>query len=213
VAPSQPGLFGGPGRFRLPPQNDNLGNPEAMLRSARFATAFASGGDSSHDDDRLSPPNGDLPAAGDATAGARIPRTILLVEDDPVVRHVVRLLLELEGDVVLEAKDGDDALIVLDAYKGALDLLLTDVMMPGLSGAEVCERVRLGRPGLPTLFISGFYPEAVFPDQRLPEASAFLAKPFMPEELIEAVDELLGKVLGEGYDRRVRGTRTRRARP
>jgi two-component system cell cycle sensor histidine kinase/response regulator CckA len=180
-----------------------------MLRSARFATAFASG-DSSHDD-RL-PPGGDLASAGDATAGARIPRTILLVEDDPVVRHVVRLLLELEGDVVLEAKDGDDALTVLDAHQGALDLLLTDVMMPGLSGAEVCERVRLGRPGLPTLFISGFYPEAVFPDQRLPEASAFLAKPFMPEELIDAVDELLAKVLGDGYDRRVRGLRARRAR-
>jgi CheY-like chemotaxis protein len=181
-----------------------------MLRSARFATAFASGGDSSHDD-RL-PPTGDLAGAGDATAGARIPRTILLVEDDPVVRHVVRLLLELEGDVVLEAKDGDDALTMLDAYQGTLDLLLTDVMMPGLSGAEVCERVRVGRPGLPTLFISGFYPEAVFPDQRLPDASAFLAKPFMPEELIDAVDELLAKVLGDAYDRRVRGLRTRRAR-
>ena len=184
-----------------------------MLRTARFATAFASGGDASQDDDeRPSAADGDLAAASDTTASGRIPRTILLVEDDPVVRHVVRLLLELEGDIVLEAKDGDDALTVLEAFSGPLDLLLTDVMMPGLSGAEVCERVRLGRPGLPTLFISGFYPEAVFPDQRLPDASAFLAKPFMPEELIEAVDQLLAKVLGAGYDRRVRGVRTRRAR-
>ena len=182
-----------------------------MLRSARFATAFASAGDSSHDGPP-GPPHGDLAAANDATANARIPRTILLVEDDPVVRHVVRLLLELEGDVVLEAKDGDEALTVVGNYKGALDLLLTDVMMPGLSGAEVCERVRLGRPGLPTLFISGFYPEAVFPDQRLPEDSAFLAKPFMPEELIDAVDELLGKVVGGSIDRPARALRSRRAR-
>jgi CheY-like chemotaxis protein len=137
----------------------------------------------------------------------RIRRTILLVEDDPVVRHVVRLLLELEGDSVVEAKDGDDALTVLDGYHGELDLLVTDVMMPGLSGAEVCDRVREGRPGLPTLFISGFYPEAVFPDQRLPEGSAFLAKPFMPEELIEAVDGLLGQAVGR--ERRVRSRRTR----
>ena len=56
---------------------------------------------------------------------------------------------------MLEAKDGEDALTILDGYQGALDLLLTDVMMPGLSGAEVCDRVREGRPGLPTLFISG----------------------------------------------------------
>ncbi|MEO5824137.1 MAG: response regulator [Vicinamibacteraceae bacterium] len=181
-----------------------------MLLTARFAAAFASDGDSTHDDPPT-PPGAELPGASDATYSARIPRTILLVEDDPVVRHVVRLLLELEGDVVLEAKDGDEALTVLGGYTGALDLLLTDVMMPGLSGAEVCERVRTDRPGLPTLFISGFYPEAVFPDQRLPEASAFLAKPFMPEELIDAVDELLAKILGDG-ERRTRHPRTRRAR-
>jgi two-component system, cell cycle sensor histidine kinase and response regulator CckA len=176
-----------------------------MLRSARFADVFASVDDSS-DDEPPSPPDGDQPAGLDPAAAGRIQRTILLVEDDPVVRHVVRLLLELEGDAVLEAKDGDDALTVLNGHRGTLDLLLTDVMMPGLSGADVCERVREGRPGLPTLFISGFYPEAVFPDQRLPDGSAFLAKPFMPEELIDAVDTLLGEVAAGG-------SRRPRARP
>jgi CheY-like chemotaxis protein len=182
-----------------------------MLRSARFATAFASDGDPSNAD-RPTPSGGDVPGAGDAGPGARVPRTILLVEDDPVVRHVVRLLLELEGDIVLEAKDGDEALTLLAGYQGPLDLLLTDVMMPGLSGAEVCDRVRAGRPGLPTLFISGFYPEAVFPDQRLPDDAAFLAKPFMPEELTDAVDELLTRTLGEAAPLRPNRTRTRRAR-
>jgi two-component system, cell cycle sensor histidine kinase and response regulator CckA len=177
-----------------------------MLRSARFAAAFASGDPS--EDECLPPPSGDSPPDSDALPSARIRRTILLVEDDSVVRHVVRLLLELEGDSVLEAKDGDDALTILNGYHGALDLLLTDVMMPGLSGAEVCDRVREGRPGLPTLFISGFYPEAVFPDQRLPEGAAFLAKPFMPEELIDAVDGLLGAAVA-GRERRPRLRRLR----
>jgi CheY-like chemotaxis protein len=176
-----------------------------MLRSARFATAFATGEDSGNDE-RMSPPDGDMPGGDDPAAGARIRRTILLVEDDPVVRHVVRLLLELEGNAVLEAKDGDDAITVLNGYQGPLDLLLTDVMMPGLSGAEVCDRVRERRPGLPTLFISGFYPEAVFPDHRLPDASAFLAKPFMPEELVDAVDGLLGQSPANRQARRPRRT-------
>jgi CheY-like chemotaxis protein len=182
-----------------------------MLRTARFAASFASDGDPSKPAP-TSPAGMAGPAIADATARTRAPRTILLVEDDPVVRHVVRLLLQLEGDTVLEARDGDDALAILGGYHGALDLLLTDVMMPGLSGAEVCERVRAGRPGLPTLFISGFYPEAVFPDQRLPDDSAFLAKPFMPEELIEAVDELLARALGVGVQPRAAASRPRRTR-
>jgi CheY-like chemotaxis protein len=177
-----------------------------MLLQARFASALASEGDPLRP-----PPPAPSSAAGDAAPGARIPRVILLVEDDPVVRHVVRLLLELEGDVILEAKDGEEALTILQGHAGRLDLLLTDVMMPGLSGAEVCDRVRAGRPGLPTLFISGFYPEAVFPNQRLPEASAFLAKPFMPEELMDAVDDLLARLTGTERDPNTRALRNRRA--
>lgn len=181
-----------------------------MLRTARFAASFASDGDPSN----VAPPSPAGPAglATTDTTGRRSPRTILLVEDDPVVRHVVRLVLELEGDIILEARDGDDALAILGGYHGDLDLLLTDVMMPGLSGAEVCDRVRAGRPGLPTLFISGFYPEAVFPDQRLPDDSAFLAKPFMPEELIDAVDDLLARVMGVGAQPRAAASRPRRPR-
>ena len=176
-----------------------------MLLQARFASALASG-----PDPLGRPPTGSSPAGGDTMPGTRMPRIILLVEDDPVVRHVVRLLLELEGDVVLEAKDGEEALKILAGHDGPLDLLLTDVMMPGLSGAEVCEKVRVARPGLPTLFVSGFYPEAVFPNQRLPEGSAFLAKPFMPEELMDAVDDLLAPIAGNPRDAS-RGPRTRRA--
>jgi two-component system, cell cycle sensor histidine kinase and response regulator CckA len=175
-----------------------------MLLTARSASAFDSDPQPVHPADA-----GTTGAPDDTVPGPRPDRTILLVEDDPVVRHVVKLLLEMEGDVVLEAKDGDEALAVLAGHAGALDLLLTDVMMPGLSGAEVCDRVRARRPGLPTLFISGFYPEAVFPDQRLPAGSAFLAKPFMPEDLVEAVDLLLAKATGQPL--RARASRFRRS--
>ena len=174
-----------------------------MLLTARFASAFAS-----ENGQAGQPADAHTPIPGDTAAAARPVRTILLVEDDPVVRHVVRLLLEMEGDTVLEAQDGEEALTLLGSHAGPLDLLLTDVMMPGLSGADVCTRVRADRPGLPTLFISGFYPEAVFPDQQLPAGSAFLAKPFMPEELVEAVDDLLCRVFG--YPRRSRTPRTQR---
>jgi CheY-like chemotaxis protein len=119
------------------------------------------------------------------------PRVVLLADDDPVVRQVVKLLIELQGDTVLEAEDGPQAVACADAHPGPIDLLLTDVMMPGLTGPEVCSVIRRNRPDLPTLFISGYFPEAVFPDQRLPERAAFLSKPFMPEELAEMVDRLL----------------------
>jgi CheY-like chemotaxis protein len=73
-------------------------------------------------------------------------------------------------------------------------LLLTDVMMPGLTGPQACDVIRQQRPDLPTLFISGYFPEAVFPDARLPPRAAFLSKPFMPDELAEVVDRLLTDV-------------------
>jgi two-component system cell cycle sensor histidine kinase/response regulator CckA len=116
---------------------------------------------------------------------------VLLADDDPVVRQVVRLLIELQGDTVVEAEDGPQAVARAAEHDGQIDLLLTDVMMPGLTGPEVCQLIRERRPGLPTLFISGYFPEAVFPGQQLPTRSAFLSKPFMPEDLAEALDRLL----------------------
>ena len=111
-----------------------------------------------------------------------------------------RALYDPVRDRMLVFRSGNSevwALTLSGSHEGTIDLLLTDVMMPGLSGAEVCRRVRESRPGIPTLFISGFYPEAVFPDHRLPEAAAFLAKPFMPEELTDAVDDLLAGLAGQ----------------
>jgi CheY-like chemotaxis protein len=124
-------------------------------------------------------------------APQRRTRVVLLADDDPVVRQVVRLLIELQGDTVVEAADGPQAVACAAAHAGPIDLLLTDVMMPGLNGPEVCQMIRQVRPGLPTLFISGYFPEAVFPNRQLPAGTAFLSKPFMPEELADALDRLL----------------------
>jgi two-component system, cell cycle sensor histidine kinase and response regulator CckA len=132
-------------------------------------------------------------ADGKAVRPAR-PRVVLLADDDPVVRQVVRLLIELQGDTVLEAEDGAHAVASAAAHDGPIDLLLTDVMMPGLTGPQACDVIRQQRPDLPTLFISGYFPEAVFPDARLPPRAAFLSKPFMPDELAEVVDRLLTDV-------------------
>jgi CheY-like chemotaxis protein len=118
---------------------------------------------------------------------------VLLADDDPVVRQVVRLLIELQGDTVIEAEDGAQAVSFAAAHEGPIDLLLTDVMMPGLTGPQACDKIRQQRPDLPTLFISGYFPEAVFPNHRLPPRAAFLSKPFMPDELAETVDRLLGE--------------------
>jgi CheY-like chemotaxis protein len=125
---------------------------------------------------------------------------VLLADDDPVVRQVVRLLIELQGDTVLEAEDGVKAVACAESHAGPIDLLLTDVMMPGLTGPQACDVIRRQRPNLPTLFISGFFPEAIFPDRRLPPRSAFLSKPFLPDELSEVVERLLSDV-GKPPDR------------
>lgn len=147
------------------------------------------------------PPAALRPAAGQPATSGRPdrnrrpegPRVVLLADDDPVVRQVVRLLIELQGDTVIEAEDGAQAVSRAAAHDGPIDLLLTDVMMPGLTGPQVCDTIRQQRPDLPTLFISGYFPEAVFPDQRLPPNAAFLSKPFLPDELAESVDRLLAE--------------------
>ena len=147
------------------------------------------------------PPAARRPAAGQTGTSGRPERgrrpdgsrVVLLADDDPVVRQVVRLLIELQGDTVIEAEDGAQAVSLAAAHEGPLHLFLTDVMMPGLTGPQACERIRQQRPDLPTLFISGYFPEAVFPNHKLPPRAAFLSKPFLPDELAEVVDRLLSE--------------------
>ncbi|MGZ4461395.1 MAG: ATP-binding protein [Gaiellaceae bacterium] len=120
---------------------------------------------------------------------------VLLVEDEPQVRTIAARMLRDAGYDVLEASEGEEALRVL-AREGKIDLLLTDVVMPRLSGPELAEQVRRLRPGIEVLFSSG-YANEVLGNGDLAEAR-FLAKPFTVTELLRAVEGALQGAEGNG---------------
>jgi PAS domain S-box-containing protein len=111
---------------------------------------------------------------------------VLVVEDEPAVRAIAVRALEQAGYDVLAAATGDEALAVAQEAGPAPDLVVCDVLLPGLSGFEVVKALRAARPGLPVLYVSGFTAEI----DRV-GADAFLAKPYRPEALIAFVRELL----------------------
>jgi two-component system cell cycle sensor histidine kinase/response regulator CckA len=117
--------------------------------------------------------------------------TILIADDEPGILKLVAIVLRRSGYVVLEAADGLEALQLAAQHPGPIDLLLTDVCMPGLLGPEVCERLRPQRPETRYLLMSG-YPEGI-------EASglACLAKPFGIPELLQSVRERLDATPGQ----------------
>jgi two-component system, cell cycle sensor histidine kinase and response regulator CckA len=119
------------------------------------------------------------------------PATILVVEDEEEVRALARDVLEMNGLRVLEALDVADAVRLAQTHPGPIDLLITDVVMPGTSGPELARRLRAHRPGLRVLCMSG-YPESE--DRRIDgEAgwTAWLQKPFTPDVLMRKVRDCL----------------------
>jgi CheY-like chemotaxis protein len=120
--------------------------------------------------------------------------TILLVEDEPVVRHLVAEILEASGYTVLQAGEGPSALELLRRHRGALHLVVTDVVMPGMSGPEVAQAVTSMRPGTQVLYISGYTDSAIGHHGVLEPGIAFLQKPFNAEELNRKVRALLDGV-------------------
>jgi PAS domain S-box-containing protein len=117
--------------------------------------------------------------------GSRATGTVLLVEDEAMVRELAREVLELQGHVVLEAADGAEALRVADAHGGAIDVLLTDVVLPQIPGPELADRLVAARPDLRVIFMSG-YPERHLASIEGHRA-VFLAKPFRPADLAAGV--------------------------
>jgi CheY-like chemotaxis protein len=120
---------------------------------------------------------------------ARGSETIMVVEDDAAVRDLVRLMLEANGYRVLTVQDGDEAAALCRAR--AVDLLLTDVVMPGLNGRVLAERLGAIAPGMRILFMSGYSDEAVHRHGVLGESAAFLEKPFTERALARKVREVL----------------------
>jgi CheY-like chemotaxis protein len=116
--------------------------------------------------------------------------TILVVEDGDAVRNLVCLMLVQNGYRVLEARDGRDALRLCETHPESIELVLTDLVMPHMPGAELAERLRRARPALRILLMSGYTDEPL--PQRLGRDSlAFLAKPFTSLDLVEKVRQVL----------------------
>lgn len=129
-------------------------------------------------------------AGSDGRDGASSGRTILLVDDEESVRAIVTKILSRHGHNVLEAEHGADALRLAAGYEGPIDLLITDMYMPGLRGPEILEKLRPSRPAVKVLFMSGYGDEDVARSGVEPD-SGFLRKPFTVQELSDAVSRSL----------------------
>ena len=115
--------------------------------------------------------------------------TILVADDEAQVRSLARDILLGAGYRVLEAEDGEQALRVAENHQGAIHVLLTDIMMPGINGKELAGRFIVARPDAKAIFMSGRVAEVISDAGVLIPADAFLAKPFTAERLLNKVRE------------------------
>jgi CheY-like chemotaxis protein len=123
--------------------------------------------------------------------------TILLVEDEAAVREVAAAILRNLGYRVLEAQDGDEGLLVFGAHATEVDLLLTDVVLPGkVRGRELGERITAMRPEVKVLYMSGYTENSIVHHGRLDDGVQLLGKPFKREQLARKVAEVLGPMSG-----------------
>jgi CheY-like chemotaxis protein/nitrogen-specific signal transduction histidine kinase len=141
------------------------------------------------------------PDAGEVGEAAAAPagegECVLVVEDKEAVRVLTERILRDAGYAVRTASDGGDALARYDADPD-FDVLVTDVVMPGVSGQELADAVRERRPGLPVVFISGYTEDHVVEDARRDGATAFVEKPFSADELLRAVRAVLEESVAGG---------------
>jgi PAS domain S-box-containing protein len=117
--------------------------------------------------------------------------TVLLTEDEPAVCDLVRAILASRGYTVLSARLPQEAERISETHRGKIDLLLTDVIMPGMSGAELSKRIAARIPGIKVLFMSGYIDDSVVRQGISENESAFLQKPFTPLSLAKKVREVL----------------------
>lgn len=123
--------------------------------------------------------------AGEALA----PRTVLVVDDEPMIRKLVTWILRRRGYEVIQAEDGEEGLESFDAHE-VIDLVLSDIVMPKLDGVGMVRALRERRPSVPVLFMSGYTghdrPALDDDDLRL-----LLSKPFTPDQLVARIEQVL----------------------
>lgn len=124
---------------------------------------------------------------------ARMSPTILLVDDDDAIRRVIRSMLELNGYRVLDSGVPSAACALFEEDPAAIDLLVTDIKMPGMTGQALAARLERMRPDLPVLFISGWIEATYAADLRGPRRNV-LTKPFEAAVLLEAAQALLSTI-------------------
>ncbi len=144
-----------------------------------------------NDDDSEQPPV-DIQKRDDQDAAVESP-TILVVEDEPGVLRAVRRILSAHGYNLLTAQSGDEALEVVAAHEGAIDLLLTDVVMPGMSGVQLAKKVMRHLSDVRVLYMSGYTESALSLDQLVAGKTDLILKPFTASDLLEVIEFHLGR--------------------
>jgi two-component system cell cycle sensor histidine kinase/response regulator CckA len=132
-----------------------------------------------------------------ASVPVRGVETLLLVEDDPVLRNLVQIILADAGYQVVVSLSSEHAIQLGRSYEGTINLLLTDVVMPGAGGREVAEAVAAARPGIKTLFMSGYTDDAVVRHGVLTGECNFIQKPFTPAALTRKLRQVLDEASAE----------------
>jgi PAS domain S-box-containing protein len=124
---------------------------------------------------------------------------VLMVEDEPSVREFARRVLDRAGHTLLTADNGDEALRVAAAWERSIDILLTDIVMPGMHGQVLAAKLLKARPKIRVIFMSGYAEDSIPPVDRLATPAVFLAKPFSSATLTEAVAREVAKARGRPH--------------
>jgi two-component system, cell cycle sensor histidine kinase and response regulator CckA len=133
----------------------------------------------------------DAPKTGPSLAGRGGTETILLVEDSDAVRVLAQSVLRRLGYTVLTARNGDEALALAASHGGAIDLVLTDIVMPGMSGRELAEAIVARRPGVRVLYMSGYTDDVIIRKGLKDPGASFIEKPFTTASLADRVRQRL----------------------